>query len=379
MPKTELGKRKKGDISAATLVSIILLVIGFGIVLMFVVRIYYSESVDTSACKESVTLRGLSSAGSPYGVAESLVNLRCKTQKICITSKMFGGDCTENFGNERVSNKKVKNKNGVEKVIADEVLNCWDMTGQGRLSLFSPGWAANLGVRSSQANETNEGTVFSTCIICSRIAFDVNSLKKQGIDLGKVDVYEYMMKYKAPGEELSYAQLIAAASPAGVSLTDKDKMANISNKFEEELKKQGLTPEEIKELPTLKSSEMAVVFMQIRVPKYSDVLKNTLGLVVGGSMAANFASGGLAGKIAIYTIQGISSIPVVGKLVVGLGMVAVAGAQGYNTYKNVQTAAGHCGDVKFNKEDSYGCSAVRVIDYNADNLKVYCDTIESIS
>jgi len=366
---------KKGDISAATLVSIILLVIGFGIVLMFIVRIYYSESVDTSACKESVTLRGLSSAGSPFGAAESLVNLRCKTQKICITSKMFGGDCTENFGNERVSNKKVKTENQVAKVIADEVLNCWDMTGQGRLSLFSPGWAANFGVTSKQASEETTGTVYSSCIICSRIAFGVNSLKSQGIDLGKVDVYEYMMKYKAPGEELSYAQLIAAASPAGVSLTDKDKMANLSSKFEEEMKRQGLIPEEIKELPTLKSSEMAVVFMQIRVPKYSTVLLNTFGT----AMAANFASGGLAGKIASYTIQGISSIPVVGKLVVGLGMVAVAGVQGYNTYKNVQTAAGHCGDVKFNKEESYGCSAVRVIDYNADNLKVYCDTIESIS
>jgi len=376
----KLNKKKavKGDISAATLVSIILLVIGFGIVLMFIVRIYYSESVDTNACKESVTLRGLSSAASPFGVAESLVNLRCKTQKICITSKLFGGDCTENYGRERVLNKKVKNENGVAKVIADEVLNCWDMTGQGRLSLFSPGLTAQLALRSSETTEDKLGSVYSSCIICSRVAFDAGALKKQGIDLDKVDVYDYMTRFKAPGEELSYSQLIAAGSPAGVSLADKDVIGNISKDIEKQLGSKLGQVQAAKTPP--KSGELAVIFMNIEVPTGADVVKKLLGATLGGGYvggkAINFASFGYAtkGLLKVATVHPVAAIAV------AVGTVVVGGTYaGVNYYSNYQTAAGHCGDMPFGGEDSYGCTAIRVIPYDAESIKQFCDAIESIS
>lgn len=376
-----MGK-SRGDISATTLIGVILLIIGFGIVFMFIARLYNSENVDREACQESVTLRGIASGLTPYGTGENFVTLRCKTQKLCLTSAFFGGDCSQNFGNERVLNKKVKNENGISKVISDEVLACWDMMGQGRVSLFSPGWTANLALRSTKTTDEKLGTVYSSCVVCSRIAFDVASLGKQKINLSKVDVYDYMLRYKVPGEELSYAQYIAAASPAGVSLTDKDKIENISNNIEKQLATaSGVKLEELKSAGVpLKSGELAVVFMNIQVPTGADVLKNILLASIGGGYvggkAANFVSGG---KATTALVSSIVANPLAAIAVIVGTVAIVGGAATYNYYSNYQTAAGHCGDVKFEGKDSYGCSAVRVITYDADTLKLYCDTIESIS
>ena len=265
-------------------------------------------------------------------------------------------------------------------MIADEVLNCWDMTGQGRLSLFSPGLTAQLALRSSKTTEDKLGSVYSSCIVCSRIAFDVNALKKQGqgIDLDKVDVYDYMTRFKAPGEELSYSQLIAAGSPAGVSLADKDVIGNISKDIEKQLGSELGQVQAAKTPP--KSGELAVIFMNIEVPTGADVVKHLLGAAFGagyaGGKAINFASGGWAAKglLKVATVHPVAAIAV------AVGTVVVGGTYaGVNYYSNYQTAAGHCGDMPIAGEEKYGCSVIRVIPYDAESIKQFCDTIESIS
>jgi hypothetical protein len=357
---------KKGDISAATLVGIILLVMGFGIVLMFYYRLSNTDIIDRQVCEESVILRATAS-GLTGTAAESFVNLVCRSQKICITSGLIGGNC-KNFENEKATKVKVKNENAVARAIADEVLACWDMMGQGRLSLFSPGWKSNFGIGQD---------VVSSCVICSRIAFDQEALKN--INLSNVDLYDYMLRYKVPGKEFSYAETMAQGSPAGVSVAGREAFENLVNDVTAEVIKQegenvSVTPvEQVKQAE--KSGELAVVFMQISAPNYKDVMKNSGVALLSGGLASNFLFPGAPGVIAKIGVKAVSAFPIASAAVV----IGALGFQGWNTYQNYQTAAGHCGDVKFETKDSYGCTAVRVIPYESKNLKEFCGVIESIS
>ncbi|MEM4230556.1 MAG: hypothetical protein QXF25_01645 [Candidatus Pacearchaeota archaeon] len=369
--------KKKGDISAAVIVSILLLIVGFGILLTFILRIYSSDIVDREVCKESVVLRGISGGATPSGLGANFVNLRCKTQKICVTSGLIGGKCEENFPQQTVLKKKVKSESAIEKLIADEILACWDMMGQGRLTLFTPGWKAQFGIGTSD--------VYSSCVICSRIAFDEETLKSKGINLSKVDVYKYMLTHKVPGKDFSYAQYIAGGSPAGVSVMGKEKMKELSNSFKEDIEKQQIEGKnielvditEVEQQPlTKKSGEIAVIFMEISTPSGKNVIENTLVAIGGGAAIVSFLPGsGLVLKVASKALAN----PYVA-FAVAVGVVGFVGYQTWNVYQNYNTAFSYCSDTKFeNEEGYYGCRALRVIVYDEESIKQFCNIIESIS
>jgi len=383
-------KNKKGDISAATLIGVILLVIGFGIVLVFVFRVYYSGNVDREVCKESVTLRAIASGVSPgfaQKTAEDFVDLVCKTQKKCITAGIIGGRCDENFGSEKVTKVKVKSETQVEKAIADEIISCWDMMGKGRLSLFSPGWTARYGFRSSEGDELNPGSVYSSCIICSRIAFDLERLENRGVDLSELDVYDYMLKHKMYGKDITYAEYIGSASPAGVSLAGEEDMQKIVGAIAENVSEEGIeiTKVDKEDLPKpTTSDELAIVFVQIKAPGYWHVLRNvaTDAAIAGAGAAIGLSTAKFAfpplrwlasGATKLIGLVGAAKAAIVGAAV----LVGALVVQGYNVYSNAETAFGHCGDIEFEDGEDYGCSAVRAIYYDADNLKRICGVIES--
>ena len=184
---------KLGEITTSQIVMIILLVVGFAIIIFFIIQLAWSGQVNEQVCHESVVLRGTLPS-----VTQGYIPLKCMTDKVCITSSTFGScsafEGVKGVTKVRISSDNEKARKDIERTITQEIYNCWTMMGEGKLSLFSQALAQTYGI----------GTVYPTCMLCSRIAFDAASLEKTGVDLSKIDVLEYMMSHKVPGKNVSY-------------------------------------------------------------------------------------------------------------------------------------------------------------------------------
>src|SRR3989344_3389121 len=186
-------KNKNADITTSQIVMIILLVAGFAIIVFFIIQLSWSGQINRQVCHESVVVRGTLPS-----LARGYIPLKCMTDKVCITSSTFGS-CeafkdVKGVTRARISSDKDKARKDIERTITQEIYSCWTMMGQGKLSLFSQELTKTYGI----------GTVYPTCVLCSRIAFDKTSLEKTGADLSKIDVLEYMMSHMVPGKNVSY-------------------------------------------------------------------------------------------------------------------------------------------------------------------------------
>lgn len=112
---------KKGEISTAKLIGIILLVVSFAILLFFLFKLNPGNITDKEVCHNSVVLKdkSVSLAG----------NLDCKTNYVCISG---GGDCEAINAKETVG-VGPENKDEIMKAIADEMVDCWWMFGGGEI------------------------------------------------------------------------------------------------------------------------------------------------------------------------------------------------------------------------------------------------------
>ena len=79
---------KGGFLAVEWVVSIILILVGLGILIFAVTNLFTQNDVDKNTCHFSVISRG-----STPSLAKGYVPLRCKTEKICITGELFGGEC----------------------------------------------------------------------------------------------------------------------------------------------------------------------------------------------------------------------------------------------------------------------------------------------
>ena len=181
---------KKGFLAIEYVAGIILLLIGAAL-LFLVINQFTNVSIDREACKASVVSRAsLPVAGKGY------VPLNCRTEKICITGKFFGGKCDELKNAEGVKTIKVGNNeaglNQIQKIYAESITECWNMMGRGRVSLFAQ----------STVNYYGVGEIYPTCVVCSRIAIDRDSL--DNVPFEDMNVREYMMRYAVPGKDMTY-------------------------------------------------------------------------------------------------------------------------------------------------------------------------------
>lgn len=184
--------KKRADLTSTQLIGIILLVIGFVIALFFYFMLSGSASADREVCHESIIMRATIPS-----LIQAAVPLKCKAQKYCITTSLIGSDCPEYASERGVSKVKVSTPNDINKFIAQEIISCWSMVGEGKLGLFSSGIAQSIG----------KADVYPTCIICSRIAFDTKVKNSQLI--AQINVLDYMKKYKMPGMQVSYFDYLA--------------------------------------------------------------------------------------------------------------------------------------------------------------------------
>lgn len=359
---------KRGEMSSQMIVSLVLLLVGFVIILSILPGLFSGINKDREVCHQSVLLRATTQIDS---LGMGGLSLNCKTQKYCLTSKgviqglisRSGEDsCDSVFkGSKEVKNIKVETKKDIEKFISEQVIDCWLMMGEGKLSLFTPSIAERLGFK----------TVSSSCIICSRIAFSEN-LDISEEELKNIDVYGYMRENKISGRDISYSDYFRES--------EKQLLSEITFKYPEDEKNEinfaesskiiteDLIVEEEKSIP----EDLAIVFMQVSAPSGEDSVRAWAG--VGG-----------AGAVGLFSPGGKTVGKIIGRFCLAAKPLcaAIVSVVAINSYLNIKEsrniAAGYCVDSFQGAKGSTreGCSVVRVIDYDAGEVRNYCGVIES--
>jgi len=363
---------KKASLTAKQVTVVILLIVGFAIVAILYWKFISNTNIDRDACHESVVVRGTASYVTES--SKEYVPLKCKTAKFCITNKFIGkGDCTEFKGETGVSKVRVTNKEQIEKFLAGEVVNCWSMLGEGKLSLFSQYRAETYGL----------GSVYPTCVICSRIAYDKKSLEDAGIDLSKINLLTYMTSHKVPDKSVSYFDYLAGEGK--ISVDAQQAVQSLEELEKEDSKIVQLNKDEKIEFQSYDKNdvntgnEIGILFMQISAPKQGKSALN-IGKVALGTAVASFIT---APQLTIKAGKSIAKLCTSGGWVgpvVCASILIVAGVyqQANVGYYRALTAS-KCGDVSTGTEARNGCSVVRTIDYKTEDLSQYCSFVESIS
>ncbi len=152
---------KRGELTTQQLVIIIVLIVSFIIILFLLFRLNLGETTNKEICHNSVVLKAKSAGLSGP--------LDCRTNYLCISG---GKDCK---GITPTSTVKVnpKNKEEIMKALADEMVDCWWMFGEGEITYADK----------SLAQKTS-------CSLCSIVEFD-ESFKE--IDpISYIEFYNYL-------------------------------------------------------------------------------------------------------------------------------------------------------------------------------------------
>lgn len=364
-------KSERAEISVAMIVTIILLVVGFIILLIFYYNIGGTGTIDQQICHESVIFRATLPS-----LTQDYIPLKCKTQKYCITNRLIGNNCSSFTGEKGITKVRVTSTNDIEKLYAQEILKCWQMMGEGKVSLFSQGVAKTFGI----------GSVYPSCAICSRIAIDVDSINKSKIDLSDVNVYEYMLTHKVPSKEISYYEAIATENPSTLSLSNTISLNPITKTTvngkdsiiagNQQNVSLSAISNDSKEIYSNK--ENAILFMQISAPEQGGSILN-IGKVLIGTAAATHV---LAPTVSWQADKAVAKVCTSGGwvgpvLCLGAAAIAVAFQQG-NVAHQRSVTAGYCGDISTGTDARNGCSVVRPIEYNITDVSKYCSVIETI-
>lgn len=356
-------KNKKGEIESAQIISIIILVISVAIIFYIYFQINWNDEIDSTVCHQSVILRGTVSNVVNVGEVQNVIPLKCKTNKICVGGD--GVDCKEEYSKAKdVFRVKVEDVNDINRLVAQEMISCWQMMGEGKISLFSRG----------AVGQVTGGDVYSGCVICSRLAFDEISLKEAGVDLNKIDPVRYMRDYKMPGENMSYYDYFAGENgkiDVKQDFTDVPMPVLLDSDGKPKETKFYLSVQEIGEDVNVENvdDESAIIFMQISAPQHGSTLKNAV-VAMGITWGVGFR------------FNPIKTLSMTGKVVSNpfalATILALVGVQQLNVWANRNVVAGYCSDVSFGTEAREGCSVVRVVKYNLADLNKYCGVIESV-
>ena len=91
-------KMNKRGLAVSTIIVIIIVIVGLGILLYFYSQVAWTGNIDRAVCHQSVVYRG--TIPEVLG-AKDIVPLRCRTEKVCITSSFFG-KCDEFEGTKGI-------------------------------------------------------------------------------------------------------------------------------------------------------------------------------------------------------------------------------------------------------------------------------------
>jgi hypothetical protein len=183
--RKKLQREKKAELTTQQIVILTILIVSFIIILLFIFLLKPGDIADKEICHNSVVMRGNSV------LPEDAIPLDCKTSYICITED---GSC------ERMTNPKivkVKEKEEVYEVLAENMADCWWMFGEGGIDYVGKEWInKNL-----------------YCSICSQIAFDNSVIDVFGFEtVDKKEYYNYLALTEMSDKGLTYLEYLNAVS-----------------------------------------------------------------------------------------------------------------------------------------------------------------------
>ena len=307
--------RGKKGLTMKYLITIIILIVSFGIIALFFAMYGFEIEVDKEACHQSVIYK----ASIPeWKEKRDIVDLplNCETEKICISMDKKG-NCDEDFKGEkyvtrRVSSDATQRENDMRKVFADAFYDCWWMMGQGKVQVF-----------------TRKDDVQNNCVMCSRIAFDkelklVLEKDQRGVVRG---ITKYMINNTVPNSKKTYWQYIT----------------NSESSF-----RYGY--EESKDIINL--NQHVILFSEV---DSGDSLKWLITGGVSGAVGGGVLAGATIGSV----------VPVAGT-VIGAGIGALAGYFGTDKIVGL-----------FKYLDAKAAASVSLNEYNYDTLKkLKCTSFE---
>ena len=162
------------------LVAIIILIAGFAVLLLFLLKANLYGTTEKEICHNSVVLE----SKTPL-----ISTLDCKTQYICISG---GNDCTTISANEKVD---VTTKEDIMKALADKMSECWYMFGEDKHLNYAGG-------------EVSSPKVY--CAVCSIIAFD-NKIQSETKSITHSEFYNYLATTKKTNSQ-TYLQYLYGVS-----------------------------------------------------------------------------------------------------------------------------------------------------------------------
>ena len=306
---------KKGEMTSEMIIGLVILVISFVILIIVFANLYWTPTIDKEACHQSVIFRATAHqiTNNPQ-----IIPLKCKTEKICLTN---GGDCIygkstkkDPISTVKLSSNSEQAKKEVLDSIANSLLDCHTMLGEGKIQ-FQP----------------NDWTKQNYCLICSRFALD----EKTKVQVSKVtypELYNYMLTKKTLDDK-SYLYALYGVS-------NQDQLSQILTKAIQ------------------LSGKTSTNDLTVDLTKENSIIVQVITTGTIGKWAAGAGAAGL-------TVVGIVFAPFTLGTSLSLVAVGVAGVGGGIVYANAYP-------------DGHDYLAPTIYPYDADSLsKLGCTSFET--
>ena len=191
MKKKKRITGKKGEMTTAELVGLIILILSFVVLLLFWLMANLGGETNAQICHNSVMLQ--------TGVGKALSQpLNCKTDYVCISGGQSCNDFTASNTIKIANTDVAQMKQEAMRAIADQMANCWWEFGEGAVN-----YAGYLVATHAQNN----------IAICSIISFD-SKIQQNIPEISYTDLYNYMQdtKYDQSQTYLQYLYGISSVS-----------------------------------------------------------------------------------------------------------------------------------------------------------------------
>ncbi len=327
---------KRGDsIVGPFVIGFIFLLVGFILLAVTVLpKIFGTTSIaDREACHLSVLARG----SLPLG--KEALPLQCAPEKVCITGALLG-ECAQFAGETGVRRVRVDGSDAsrdseiIEKEIANAMLDCWTMMGEGKVDIIS--------------KPRLFGEAGNTCVVCTRVAIDASTVSDSV--LRDVNVNDYLLTEQAPGSSLKYIERFLDKGIASYTGQSEAGTTDISTGTK-----------------SFANRDLVILFSQIRTNDEKEAAKM---IALGGlSLGAGGLLTSTGRAVATSAFRLAAPLAIAYLVVVGAGTLLAH----QTALEGQAVAMGYCGEVKSSeKEAMAGCSLVKTATFEANAINAFC-------
>jgi hypothetical protein len=163
--RSSLTSQTKGELTTQQIIMLIIVITSFVVILFLLFRLNLGETTNKEICHNSVVLKS---------TGKGLVGqLDCTTNYLCIS----GGENCEEINPTTITKVDSNNKEEIMKVIADEMVDCWWMFGEGELNYLGADFKGYH------------------CAICNIVKFD-SSIQEKFSEITYAEFYNYLINTK---------------------------------------------------------------------------------------------------------------------------------------------------------------------------------------